>query len=212
MATIWGRTTSSNVQIAMWAASETGLEVEHINVGGNFGGTDNPEFKAMNPNGLIPVFKDGDLVVFESAAILRYLGAQYGTETFWPRDAAARARLDMWAEWTKTTLCPVLIYNVFWTLVRTPASERDFDNLKIQVEKLGHLMTLANTEIGNKPYLGGDTLSFADIMFGHTLFRYYTLDIKRSNLTNLASYYDRLKERPAYQEHVMVDYSSLQVE
>ena len=212
MATILGRATSSNVQIAMWGAAEVGLPVERIDVGGAFGGTETEEFRAMNPNGLIPVLKDDNLVLFESAAILRYFGAQYGTEEFWPSDAKARARLDVWAEWTKTTLCPVLIYEVFWTLVRTPRAERNTENLAAQVEKLGDLMAIADKRIGKGPFLGGDNFTFADVMFGHTLYRYHTLPFDRRKLSNLADYYERLQKREAYREHVMVDYSSLQVE
>jgi len=212
MATIWGRATSSNVQLAMWGAAEVGLDVERIDAGGAFGGIDTAEYKAMNPNGLIPVLKDDELVLFESAAILRYLGAQYGSGSFWPQDPVKRAPLDAWAEWTKTTLCPILIYQVFWTLVRTPGAERDMEALAGQAAQLGNLMSRIESILEGKDFLGGSNLTFADIMFGHTLYRYYTLPIERPELPKLAAYYDRLKARPAYQEHVMVDYSSLQVE
>jgi glutathione S-transferase len=124
MITIWGRNTSSNVQVAMWAIAELGLEHERIDWGGKFGGNDDPEYRAMNPNGLVPTVRDGDLVLWESPAILRYLGARYGGEGFWPADPAERARLDMWAEWAKTSICPPLIYQVFWQLVRTPEDQR----------------------------------------------------------------------------------------
>lgn len=212
MAKIWGRATSSNVQIAMWAANEVGLDVERIDVGGAFGGTDNAEFRSMNPNGLIPVLEDDDVILFESAAILRYLGDQYGTEGFWPSEPKIRAPLDMWAEWTKTTLCPVLIYQVFWTLVRTPKSERDPELLATQVGELGRLMTIAADRLGDDTYLNGKDFSFADVMFGHTLYRYFTLPIDRPNLPNLDAYYECLKERPPFREHVMVDYGALQVD
>ena len=212
MAKIWGRTTSSNVQVAMWAAAEVGLTVERIDVGGHFGGTDEPAYRAMNPNGLIPVLEDGDLVLFESGAILRYLAAEYGSDGFWPKDVKRRAPLDVWAEWVKTTLAPVLIYQVFWTLIRTPSAERAMDKLASEIIKLGELMAMADARIGNDHYLGGETLCFADVMFGHTLYRYYTLDIARQPLSNLQRYYHRLTERPAYREHVMVDYSALAVD
>ena len=212
MTTVWGRASSSNVQIVMWAAAELELNVTRIDAGGAYGQTDTSQFRSMNPNGLVPVVQDGDLVLFESAAILRYLGAQYGTDKFWPRNTAIRAELDTWAEWTKTTLCPVLIYQVFWTLVRTPKTERNMEALAQQVEKLGGLMTIAEARLGDKSFLGGDDLTFADIMFGHTLYRYFTLSFERRNLPGLAAYYERLQQRAAYREHVMVDYSSLQVE
>lgn len=212
MIKIWGRATSSNVQLVMWGAAEIGIDVERIDAGGAFGGTDTAEFRAMNPNGLVPAMQDGDLMLFESAAILRYLGAEYGSDTFWPTNPKNRASLDAWAEWTKTTLCQVLIYQVFWTLVRTPKAERDMALLGTQTDNLGQLMQLAEEELGNKAYLGGDDLMFADVMFGHTLYRYYTLDFVRRDLPNLAAYYERISARPAYKEHVMVDYSVLQVD
>lgn len=212
MITIWGRTTSSNVQVVMWAVAELGLDIKHINAGGAFGGTNTPEFMQMNPNCRVPVIKDGDLIMYESSAILRYLGAEYGDDAFWPADHKTRAKLDIWAEWTKTTVCPTLIYSIFWTLVRTPSKERDMDALAASVEEIGELMKQVENTLDGKQFLGGDNLTFADIMFGHILYRYYTLDFKRLNLPNLQGYYDRLQERTAYRDHVMIDYSSLQVE
>jgi len=212
MITVWGRTTSSNVQVVMWAAAELGMDVNRIDAGGAFGGTDTPEFIAMNPNHRVPVLKDGDLVMYESSAILRYLGAQYANDIFWPSDNKARAKLDIWAEWTKTTICPVLIYSIFWTLIRIPSADRDMDAVAASVKELGTLMYQAEAQLEGKNFIGGDALTFADIMFGHVLYRYYTLDFDRLALPNLQGYYERLHSREAYRNHVMIDYSSLQVD
>ena len=64
---------------------ELGLEHERIDWGGKFGGNDNQDYRAMNPNGLVPTIRDGDLVLWDSPAILRYLGARYGDEGFLAR-------------------------------------------------------------------------------------------------------------------------------
>ena len=209
---IFGRKTSSNVQSVMWAVAELGLEHTRHDVGGAFGKTDTPEYRAMNPMGLVPAVKDGDLALFESNAIVRYLGAQYGDESFWPTDPATRAKLDIWAEWTKTTLYQTLIPGIFWTLIRTKKVDQDAAKLASLIEQIGGLMKMVEARLGDADYLGGDTLSFADIIFGHTLYRYYTLDFERASTPALDAYYERLKARPAYVEHVMVDYSSMKVE
>jgi glutathione S-transferase len=96
MITVWGRATSVNVQAVMWTLAELGLAYERIDVGGAFGGNDTPEFLAMNPNGLVPVLRDGDdgPFLWESAAIIRYLGASHGGEQFWPASPARRATVD----------------------------------------------------------------------------------------------------------------------
>src|ERR1700742_3067876 len=81
-----GRRNSVNVQKVIWALEELGLRYESLQLGGAFGGLDDPGFAAMNPNKRVPVLRDGDTVVWESYAIVRYLGAQYGAGTLWPAD------------------------------------------------------------------------------------------------------------------------------
>lgn len=212
MITIWGRPNSSNVQVAMWTIGELGLEHERIDWGGKFGGNDEPEYRAMNPNGLVPTIRDGDVVVWESQSILRYLAARYGSEAFWPQDPAQRAPLDMWAEWMKTTFLQPLIYGVFWQLVRTPAAQRSQAAINQASERLKGFSRMLGTRIGDGPFLNGDELCFADIMVGVPLYRYYTLDFERAKTPNLDAYYARLQERAAYREHAMVSYDALRVE
>jgi glutathione S-transferase len=60
MLTVWGRTTSSNVQALMWCIGELGLPFSRRDIGHKYGGQDTPEFLAINPNGTVPVLKDGD--------------------------------------------------------------------------------------------------------------------------------------------------------
>lgn len=207
--TIWGRQTSSNVQAVMWTVAELDLDYERHDVGGAFGGTDTPQYRAMNPMGLVPTLQDGDLTLFESAAIVRYLGARYGDEAFWPTDPAARAPLDVIAEWSKTTFYSALTLDVFWQLIRTPPAQRDQAIIERGKKGLARFTAMAEDWLGEKDYLGGSGPCFADIMFGHFLYRYHTLEFEREDRPVLRAYYDRLTARPAYREHVMVDYSSL---
>jgi glutathione S-transferase len=58
MLKIWGRKNSSNVRKPLWAAEELGLAYEAIDAGGAFGVVDTPEYRAMNPNGRVPVIED----------------------------------------------------------------------------------------------------------------------------------------------------------
>nr|WP_295885848.1 glutathione S-transferase [uncultured Devosia sp.] len=117
--TLWGRASSANVQKVLWALGELGLAYEHRLVGGPHGGLDDPHYRAMNPNGLVPTLQDGDLVLWESHAILRYLAATYGADMLWRDDVRERAIVDQWTDWTATTFQPAWI-SVFWLFVRTP--------------------------------------------------------------------------------------------
>ena len=210
--TVYGRNTSSNVQIVMWALAELGLEHERLDYGGAFGRTDEAEFRAINPMGLVPAITDGDVTMFESAAILRYLAARYGDDSFWPKDPAQRASLDQWAEWGKSTFSKALIYEVFWHLVRTPKAQRDPEKLAASVAGLASLAHVAEQQLSRNAFIASDNFTFADIAFGHALFRYYSLDFNRVATPKMDAYYRELMHRPAFKRHVMVDYSSLQVD
>jgi glutathione S-transferase len=92
MLTIYGRANSSNVQLVMWAVGELGLEHDAARLRPCAWRPRHAGLRAMNPHGKVPVLQDGDLVVWESMAILRYLAARYGDGgAFWPGDPA-RAR------------------------------------------------------------------------------------------------------------------------
>lgn len=213
MLTVYGRATSSNVQAVMWAIAELGLEYERLDYGHVYGGVDTPEFLAMNPNGLVPVVVDGDgPPLWESAAIVRYLGARYGAESFWPADPLARAQVDMWAEWGKTTLCGAFTMPVFWALVRTPAAQRNEAAFAKALRRLDRVLDILEARLSELSFVGGNDFTFADIIAGHVLYRYFTIEIPRSSRPALERYYADLTARPAYREHVMVSYDSLRAE
>ncbi len=86
MLKIWGRKNSSNVRKALWIAQELGLDFESIDAGGAFGVVNEPHYRARNPNGLVPMLEDGDLTLWESNTIVRYLCAEYGAELGWYLD------------------------------------------------------------------------------------------------------------------------------
>lgn len=77
MITVWGRRNSVNVQKVLWALEELDVPYVRENVGGSFGGNHDADFLAMNPMGLVPVICDGDVTMFESNAIVRWLAARY---------------------------------------------------------------------------------------------------------------------------------------
>lgn len=209
MLTIWGRTDSSNVQALMWCVAELGLPHRRIDAGHRFGGTDTPEFLAMNPNGTVPVLQDGDAPpLWETGAILRYLAGRYGPESFWPADPVARADVDRWAEWAKINIALGFTGPVFWPVWRFPES-RDPVALERALSALDAKLRIAEDRLSRHPFLVGDTLTLADIQFGHILYRYFTIDIARPALPALASYYARLTERPAYRQHVLVSFEAL---
>ncbi|WP_019443789.1 MULTISPECIES: glutathione S-transferase, partial [Brucella] len=104
MLKIWGRTNSTNVKKALWAAQELNLEYEQIDLGGQFGGLNDPVYLARNPNGLVPLLEDGETILWESNVIVRYLAAAYGKDSLWIENPAKRAQAEKWMDWVSTTI------------------------------------------------------------------------------------------------------------
>ena len=68
---------------------------------------------------------------------------------------------------------------------------------------------MVEAQVTDSPFLVGDALSLADIAIGTHLYRYFELEIDRPALPRLEAWYDRLRARPAYREHVMVSFEEL---
>ncbi len=213
MLTIYGRATSSNVQLVMWTVAELGLAHERLDYGHVHGGLDTPEFRALNPHGKVPVLRDGATVVWESMAIARYLAARHGDGgAFWPADPAARAAVDMWAEYGKNELAQAFTMPIFWARVRTPEAARDKPALAAAVTRFDALLGPVADRLESHPFVAGGDFTLADIVTGHLLFRWFSLDLPRPDRPAIAAYYDRLQARPAYRTHVMVPFDTLWAE
>ena len=204
MLEIWGRANSSNVQKVLWAAAELGLPHVRHDVGGAFGGNQTPDFLALNPNGLVPVVRDGDLVVWESNAILRYLAARHGAGTLWPDDPAERAIGDRWMDWTLTTFIPAFL-PVFLQLVRTPEPQRDAKVLENARRATADLLRKRlEPVLARQDWLGGARFTVADMPLAVMMYRWMALPIERPALPAVEAWYKRLQGRPAFVREAMV--------
>ncbi len=197
MLTIWGRHNSNNVKKVLWCAEEIGVAYESIPAGGAYGGTSDPTYRAMNPNGLVPTIRDGDFVLWESNAIVRYLAARYAEGTLWSPEVTERASADRWMDWTTSTFAAPF-REVFWGMVRTPAAERDMAAIEAGRQKCAALLATVDHALAGRPYLSGDAFGMGDIPLGCFAHSWFAMPIERPDLPHLAAWYERLKARPAY--------------
>jgi glutathione S-transferase len=209
MLKVWGRRSSFNVQKVMWLIGELELAHEHIDAGGKFGRLDLPDFLAMNPHGRVPVIQDGDTIVWESHAILRYLAARYGSGKFWSDDLTARARVDGWMDWSQTSLQPDFLGGVFWGFYRTPEAERNWPAIGAALKRCATHFEKLDRLLQDRTYLLGDALSLADITIGTSLYRYFELEIDRRSLPQVERWYRTLQHHQAFCEHVMIPFGEL---
>jgi glutathione S-transferase len=205
--TLWGRTTSCNVQKVLWLLEELGLPYLHKPVGGAFGGLDDA-YRALNPNGLVPTLQDGGLTIWESHAIVRYLASAYGDAALWPSDPRRRAPMDQWTDWTATTFQPAWI-GLFWSLVRTPPHLQDAAAIAASYHRCLELFAILDVQLARHPFLSGEEFGYADIVAGVALYRWFDMQIERPPLFAVEAWYARLSQRRAFRETVMVSYAEL---
>lgn len=104
MVLILGKASSINVRKVLWTCAELDLPFEREEWGSGFQSTRSAEFLALNPNGMVPVMRDGDFTLWESNSIIRYLATRYGDGALYPVEARARARVDQWMDWQSSDL------------------------------------------------------------------------------------------------------------
>src|ERR1700759_4946029 len=103
MVKILGKPISINVRKVTWLCDELGVPFELEGYGAGYKSTDTPEFRALNPNALVPVIidRDGgeDVGLWESNTICRYLAGRAQRDDLLPRAPLARARVEQWMDW-----------------------------------------------------------------------------------------------------------------
>jgi len=206
MLKIWGRDNSVNVQKALWCCEEMGVQYQRIDAGGTFGIVNTPQYRALNPNGLVPTIEDGPFVLWESNTIVRYLTAKHSPGKLWPEDLKVRAEADKWMDWTNTTFWPTF-RPLFWNLVRTPVDQRDDEAIEESRLKTAEILDFLDAHLKNRAYIAGDDLTMGDIPMGCAIWRWLSVPVERPSLPNIQHWFGNLRQRPAYQTVVMLPIS-----
>ncbi len=202
MLKVYGRPNSVNVQKVMWMVGELGLDHERMDVGGVFGQNDQDWFLALNPMGRVPVIDDDGYVLWESHAIIRYLARRHDS-VLYPGDAKARGDVDKWLDWHIGFQQPA-IFGAFWGLIRTAEADRDMAAIQASAAESAKLYGIVDGHLQGRNFMAGDQLSLADIPIGAMTYRWYGLEVEHPDYPALRAWYDRLTQRRAFQEHVML--------
>ncbi len=206
MLTLWGRASSVNVQKVLWALDELGLAYERMDAGGRYGVTDTDAFAALNPNRRVPVLQDGDLTLWESDAILRWLAQREGR--LMPEAPDDRARTEQWLCWSASTLQPPFVA-LFWQTVRLPERQRDAAVEARARAELEAALSILDGALARQAWLTGPGFGIADIAAGSLLHRLAALGMMAPARPALAAWAERLAGRPAWQRHIATSFDEL---
>ncbi len=202
MLVIWGRANSVNVQKVLWCSEEAGIAYERRDAGGPFGVVDAPEYRRLNPNGLVPTIEEDGFVLWESNAIVRYLAGRHARGRLYPAEAQRLAHADQWMDWQVSTFWPA-IRPLFLGLVRTPPEKRDAAALAASHAAALKALRVLDAHLASSAFAAGASFSMADIVLGCGVWRWMALPIERPELADVQRWFDALGQRPACRSIVM---------
>lgn len=151
-----------------WTLEELGLEYQcrHVALDKGEGQTD--AHLARHPDGKVPVIEDGDVCLFESAPICRYLADTYGDGALLPSDPVARAQVDQWLSFIVTELEQPL-WNQAKHTFALPEDKRIAAVLPVCAWEFQRALSALERRYNGQEYLVGNTFTLADMFLAHTL-------------------------------------------
>jgi glutathione S-transferase len=201
MLKILGRTTSSNVQKVLWTATTLGVAFEREDVGGKHGRNRELDYLALNPNGLVPTVFDGELVMWESNSVCRYLCNKYGPHAAYPADLGRRALVERWMDWQLSVMAPALT-PLYFLLYRLPAEQRTPDEIARRAKDTESPFKILEARLADRPYLEGDAITLADIGNGIWAHRWFSMG-QGNRDSHVGRWLARLTDNAVFRKHVI---------
>ena len=164
-----------------------------------------PEYLKLNPNGRIPVLVDGDLVLFETAAIALHLVDKFPEAGLAPM-VGTKERAEFYKWMMHLTNTPQVEYRAWFYPHEHVSDEAAAPSVKQAAgERLNRMFDVISEQLGDKPWLLGDRFSAADL-FLFMLIRWSRFMPRPARtIPNLNALAERVAARPAVQETFRVE-------
>jgi glutathione S-transferase len=195
MIKLLGRQTSGNVQKVIFLLEELGVPYERLDYGRQFGNTQTDEYRAMNPNAKVPTLLDGDLVIWESHTILRYLAAGHGPELA-GASAADKTQVERWMDWLLASLNTP--YVAVFKDSKKDEAERAPD-YEAQCADMVAQLKILDAHLAKSPFLALGRFTLADCALAPIVARCLGFPVERPAFANLDRWLAAVSERPAFQ-------------
>lgn len=186
-----------SVRIA-WLLEELALPYERVDV--KFVPPDRAFFIQDTPTGKLPTLEDGEVMLFESGAIIEYLLERYGEGRLTPPpNTPERAQLLQWLHFAEGTAFPPIGILVWLTRYRDDGDAHP-ELVADARQRARRSFERLEDEFGDGEYLVGDAFSAADVMMGFTVVAAQRLGVVDAEMPRLGAYMARLLSRPALQK------------
>jgi glutathione S-transferase len=198
MLKILGRGTSGNVQKVVWLLEELKQPYSREDYGRQFNNTQTEAYLALNPSGKVPTLVDGEVVIWESNTILRYLGSKLPVgAALYPADPAARSEVERWMDWQLASL------NAPYIGVFRESKKKDEErgaSFAADAKELAAQLEILEKGTTGRPWLAGANFSIADICLGPVIDRALAFPVTLPAIPGVRAWRDRLVARDAYKK------------
>jgi glutathione S-transferase len=157
-------------------------------------------FRALNPNGKVPVLQDGDFVLWESRAITSYLAAQRPDRGLHPSEAKARALVDQWSYWQAIHLGPAMQKIAFERVLKRRFGRGEPDEAAIaeQLKEVDRCLRVLDQALLSSAWVAADTITVADFAVASTFVLREPAAIGLDAVPRVADWIARLESRPSW--------------
>jgi glutathione S-transferase len=182
-----------------WMLEEIGVPYEIVRLNLSAGDAKKPEYLAVNPNGTVPTLVDGDLTLFESAAICQYLADKFAQKRLAPPlGTPARGLYYQWIHYAMSALEPPIVA-LFMHTIRKPEAERVATIAAESRTQLAAVLRVLEHALAGREHILGAEFTAADVMLGSTLTWGRMMGCVGGEYPAVNAYIDRLLARPAWQ-------------
>ena len=192
MIELYGSPKSSSGR-SRWMIEEVGVPYEYKRVDVYRGGPSVDALREIYPPALVPVLRDGELLLVESIAINFYLAEKYRPELF-ASDVTERAQIYQWSLSAITNLQPHVLTIMFQAM--KPGS--DDTAAKAARVKVDGLLAQLDAALAGHEYLVADRFTVADVNAGSVVNIAFALDMLKDAHPNVLTWMQGLRSRPAF--------------
>nr|XP_010921802.1 glutathione S-transferase 3 [Elaeis guineensis] len=204
---LYGTPLSTNATRVRSLLNEKGIDFELVPVNLRAGDHKRPPFLALNPFGQVPVLQDGDIILFESRAINRYIASRYketGPDLL--RSAAGPAEtaaVEVWLAVESQQFGPPIEELVFEVLIKPLIGETtDQTAVEREAERLGRVLDVYEERLSKNKYLAGGEFTLADL--NHMTYTYFLLRTPQADLvtsrSHVLAWWEDISSRPAWKK------------
>ncbi|MFL5319829.1 MAG: glutathione S-transferase family protein [Myxococcaceae bacterium] len=199
---LYGHSMSPRYRRVAIACAELGLPVELVELNLQQAANRSPEYLAKNPMGKIPTFEEDDgWSLYESFAILTYLGEKYPERGLFPAELRARAEALRWMFWSAAHLDPSVVPFYVQNVINAMRGQQpDQTVLAAATKELDRYLPVLESHLGGRTWILGDKFSLVDVAVGATIDGLFHPAVKfdRSTVPNVRAWHGRLAERPSW--------------